>query len=129
MRILLDTHVVLWWSTSGAARLSSIARDLIESGSTEALVSVVSAFEIAAKARRGRLDLPDLPERYIPGLLQRHGFDVLEVGLTHALRAGSLPLIDRDPFDRLLVAQAQIEGLPIVTADPVIGRYDVETIW
>lgn len=129
MRILLDTHVVLWWSTSGGARLSSIARDLIESESTDALVSVVSAFEIAAKAGRGRLDLPDRPERYIPGLLQRYGFDVLEVGLAHALRAGSLPPIHRDPFDRLLVAQAQIEGLPIITLDPAIARYDVETIW
>ena len=129
MRVLLDTRVLLWWSTSDGANLSSTAREVIESGGTEALVSVVSAFEMAAKASSGRLDLPDRPERYIPLLLHRHGFDVLDLGLAHALRAGSLPPIHRDPFDRLLVAQAQVEGVPIVTADPAIARYDVETIW
>ncbi len=75
------------------------------------------------------MDLPDSVARYVPDRIRQHGFDLLPIELTHVLRAGVLPLIHRDPFDRMLVAQAQIEGIPILTADPAISRYDVETIW
>jgi PIN domain nuclease of toxin-antitoxin system len=92
-------------------------------------VSVVSALEISAEAARGRLELPDVANRYVPRVIERHGFTTLSVHLAHALRAGSLPDVHRDPFDRLLIAQAQVEGIPIITADPAIGRYEVETIW
>lgn len=129
MRVLLDTHVVLWWASSGGRHLSRVARDLIAADDTDAIVSVVSALEISAKAARGRLELPDVADRYVPQLIERHGFATLSVHLAHALRAGSLPDVHRDPWDRLLIAQAQVEGLPIITADPAIGRYDVETIW
>jgi PIN domain nuclease of toxin-antitoxin system len=129
VRTLLDTHVILWWASTGGSRVSSAARAIIEDESTEALVSVISAFEISMKTAAGRLELPSPPQSYLPRLFSEHGFDVLGVELAHAIRAGSLPMLHKDPFDRLLVAQAQVEGIPIITADPAIARYDVETIW
>jgi len=129
MRVLLDTHALLWWASSGGSRLSATARDLIADSSTVVFVSAASAFEIAVKSALGRLDLPDEPERYVPVLLERHGFRQLPVEVSHALRAGALPDLHRDPWDRLLVAQAQLAGLPLVTADPAIGRYEVSVIW
>ena len=129
MRVLLDTHVLLWWASKGGSRLSSGARELIGRETTDAAISVVTAFEIAAKEALGKLVLPEPADRYVPRLIAAHSFGVIGVELAHALRAGSLPQFHRDPFDRLLIAQAQIEGIPIVTADPAIARYDVETIW
>ena len=90
---------------------------------------MASVWEIAIKVGAGRMELPDAVERYLPDRIHQHGFDLLPIELSHSLRAGNLPPIHRDPFDRMLVAQAQIEGLPILTADPAISRYDVETIW
>lgn len=129
MKVLLDTHVVLWWASSGGAQISSRARELIEDGTTVALVGAGSLYEIAVKARIGRLELPAEPESYLPQLLRRHSFAVLPLEAAHALRAGALPLIHRDPWDRLLIAQAQLEAIPLVTIDPAIGRYDLEVIW
>ena len=129
MNVLLDAHVVLWWASSGGAKVSAAARELIEDGNTVALVSAASLYEIAIKAHIGRLELPAEPAVYLPQLLRRHAFGVLPVEEAHALRAGSLPLIHRDPWDRLLVAQAQLESMPIITADPAIGEYDVDVIW
>jgi PIN domain nuclease of toxin-antitoxin system len=129
MRLLIDTHVFLWWSMEHGARLSTDARDLLTDGSNEIALSIVSAWEIAIKVGGKRMDLPDVVERYLPDRIRHHGFTVMPIELSHAFRAGSLPPIHRDPFDRMLVAQAQIEGLPILTADPAISRYDVETIW
>lgn len=128
MRVLLDTHTFLWW-TSGGSRISDRARGLIEDPEVEVLLSVASAWEISIKSARGRLQLPVPAERFVPDRLRRHRMSVLDVALSHALRAGALPEIHADPFDRMLVAQAQIEGLPILTADPAIARYEVETIW
>ncbi len=129
MKALLDTHVLLWWATAGGTRVSQRARDVIADGSTIGLVGAASLYEIAVKARIGRIELPADAEEYLPRLLRRHSFGVLPVDEAHALRAGTLPLIHRDPWDRLLVAQAQVENLPIITADPAIGQYDVEVIW
>lgn len=92
-------------------------------------MSMASIWELAIKAGAGRILLPDSVERYVPDRIGRHGFELLAIELPHVFRAGALPRIHGDPFDRMLVAQAQIEGLPILTADPAIGRYDVETIW
>jgi PIN domain nuclease of toxin-antitoxin system len=91
--------------------------------------SAASAYELTAKSRAGRLDLPAAVEVYIPTRLAAFGFDALAIDVSHAIRAALLPPIHRDPWDRLLIAQAQIEDLPIITIDPVIGQYDVETIW
>lgn len=129
MRVLLDTHALLWWSSSAGSRLSDTARGLIGAPDTDVLVSVVSAAEVVIKAARARIEMPDAADRYVPAMLMRHDFSVLELRLDHALRLASLPPIHRDPWDRLLIAQAQVEGLPIVTADPAIARYDVEVIW
>lgn len=129
MRVLLDTHVLLWWSSQRGARLSDRARELLTDGTTDVALSIASAWEIAIKAGAGRLDLPRPAEGYVPDLLRIHGFELMGIELTHALRAGALPPIHGDPFDRMLVAQSQIEAVPIITADPWIGRYDVEVIW
>ena len=129
MRVLLDTHTFLWWNSSQGSRLSIRAREVLEDAATDGLFSVVSAYEIAMKAARGSLELPAEPSRYVPDRLARHGFEALAIELRHVLRAGALPFIHRDPFDRLLVAQAQLENIPIVTADPAIAQYDVEVIW
>jgi len=128
MTFLLDAQVVLWWA-SAAAKISDRARELIADGSTVALVSAAALYEITIKARIGRLDLPAEPQVYLPQLLRRHAFGVLPIEEAHALRAGALPLVDRDPWDRLIVAQAQVESIPIITADPAIGQYDVEVVW
>jgi PIN domain nuclease of toxin-antitoxin system len=128
VRALLDTHTFLWWVLD-VPRLSAESRTILEDGANELLFSAASAFEIALKARSGRLTLPESPEAYVPDRLIANSFTRLAIDLGHALRAGTLPWIHRDPFDRLLIAQAQMEGLPILTADPVISRYDVETIW
>jgi len=127
--MLLDTHTFLWWVSERGTRLSDRARDLLGDGTNEASLSVASVWELAIKAGAGRIDLPGPAEEYVPDRMRHHGFDLLGIDLPHAFRAGALPRIHGDPFDRMLVAQAQIEGLPILTADPAISRYDVETIW
>jgi PIN domain nuclease of toxin-antitoxin system len=129
LRILLDTHAFLWWASERGARLSDRARDLLSDGSTDVALSIASVWEIAIKVGSGRMDLPDSVERYIPDRLRHHGFELMPIELPHVFRSGALPRLHGDPFDRMLVAQSQIEGLPILTADPAISRYDVETIW
>ncbi len=111
------------------SRLSPRARTILEDGETVALIGAGVLYEIAIKASIGRLDLPAPAESYLPRLLRKHAFGVLPIEEGHALRAGGLPLIHRGPWDRLLIAQSQVEGVPILTADPVIGQYDVEVIW
>jgi PIN domain nuclease of toxin-antitoxin system len=128
MRALLDTHAFLWW-VDASPRLSAAARDVIADGSNEILLSAAVAYEIALKVAAGRLDLPTPVEEYLPVRIESEGFDPLAVSVAHALRAAALPPIHRDPFDRLLIAQAQLEGVSIVTVDPIIARYDVATIW
>lgn len=129
MKALLDTHAFLWWVSGRGARLSDRARDLMSDGANDVLVSMASIWEMSIKVGVGRMDLPDAIERYVPDRLRHHGFELLPIELRHAFRAGDLPRIHGDPFDRMLVAQAQVEGLALVTADPAIGHYDVETIW
>jgi PIN domain nuclease of toxin-antitoxin system len=129
LRVLLDTHAFLWWASERGARLSDHARELLSDGATDAAFSIASVWEIAIKVGAGRMALPDDVERYVPDRLRHHGFALMSIEPAHAYRAGALPTIHRDPFDRMLIAQAQIEGLPILTADPAISRYDVETIW
>jgi PIN domain nuclease of toxin-antitoxin system len=128
VNVLLDTQVFLWWAVS-SDRLTPSAAATIADPASRVLVSVASAWEIAIKASAGRLELTAPVETYIPDLLDRFGFEVLAIDLAHALRAGTLPRHHGDPFDRMIVAQGQVEDMPIVTADPLIGLYDVETIW
>jgi PIN domain nuclease of toxin-antitoxin system len=129
LRILLDTHAFLWWVSERGSRLSDRARELLSDGATDVVISIASVWELAIKAGSGRIVLPDAVERYVPDRLRHHGFELMSIELAHAFRAGALPRIHGDPFDRMLIAQGQVEGLPILTADPAISRYDVETIW
>ena len=128
MRLLIDSHVLLWWLLSDS-HLSKTAQDVIADSANEVLVSAVTGYELALKAAAGRLSLPGKIEQFVPSRVATEGFTPLSISLDHASRAGTLPAIHRDPFDRLLVAQAQVEGVPLVTADPAIGQYDVEVIW
>ena len=109
--------------------LSVDCRAILEDGANEIFLSSVSAYEIAYKAAQGRLTLPEEPAEYVSSRIAANGFEAMPTHLSHALRAATLPRIHGDPIDRMLVAQAQVEGLVLLTADPAIGRYDVETIW
>jgi PIN domain nuclease of toxin-antitoxin system len=128
VRALLDAHAFIWWVLD-LPGLSATCREIVGDGDNEILVSVASSYEIAYKTEQGLLELPEPPGSYIRDRLVVNGFGSLPIQLDHALRAATLPRIHGDPFDRILIAQAQLEGLPILTADPAIGRYDVETIW
>lgn len=128
MNFLLDTHVFLWWITDDP-RLSPRARRLIADGRNRIFLSAASGWEIAIKARLGRLELPDDPERFILNQLAVNAIDVLPVQMSHALHVYKLPDHHRDPFDRLLIAQAQLEKLRILTADAQFSKYAVEVIW
>ena len=128
MRALLDTHAFLWWTTDDP-QLSAVARAFIGDGQNEIFFSAASAWEIAIKFAKGRLELPETPDEYVARRLAQHRFQALPIQLSHALRVAALPEIHTDPFDRLLVAQSQLESLPLLTADAEIARYEVERIW
>jgi PIN domain nuclease of toxin-antitoxin system len=128
VKALLDTHTFLWWNM-GDERLSAQARKFIADGQNQLFFSAVSAWEIAIKTGKGRLVLPDDPERYVAERLVLHRIIPLPIQLSHALHVFNLPEYHLDPFDQMLVAQSQLEKLPILTADPNIARYEVEVIW
>ncbi len=121
--MLLDTHVLLWWLFDDPHLNPGIA-NLIAGDSTPIVVSAVSAFEITTKKALGKLEAPDDLEEQI----HISGFIQLPITIQHGVEAGRLPLRHRDPFDRLLVAQARCEGLTLVTADKAITAYDVPTL-
>lgn len=123
MRLLLDTHVLLWW-LAGDRRLTARIRKTISSLESEIFVSAASAWEIAIKKAIGKLQAPD----DLADQLEPHGFEPLPISISHALTAGSLPRLHDDPFDRMLIAQARLEGLMIVTRDPRFAQYDVPTL-
>jgi PIN domain nuclease of toxin-antitoxin system len=124
----LDSHAFIWW-TLDEPSLSSRCREILADGTNDIALSVASLYEIAYKAGQGRLTLPESPDVYLRSRLSANDFDTIAIETPHALRAATLPPIHRDPFDRIIVAQAQLEAIPILTADPAIARYDVETIW
>ncbi|QAA76333.1 MAG: hypothetical protein BIP78_0567 [Candidatus Bipolaricaulis sibiricus] len=128
MKCLLDTHVFLWW-VAGDRRISPKAREIIADGRNTLYLSAASGWEMAIKAGLGRLRVDDELERFIPEQMALNGIEGLPVALAHALRVAALPLHHRDPFDRLLVAQAELEGLVVLTGDPQIAAYGVETLW
>jgi PIN domain nuclease of toxin-antitoxin system len=128
MKVLLDTHTFLWWNTDDP-QLSARARKIIANGKNEVFLSAASAWEIAIKAAKGRLELPEEPTLYVPSRMSINRIQPLPVQVSHALRVYELPPHHADPFDRLLVAQCQMESLPLITKDKEIQKYDVETIW
>jgi len=128
VNVLLDTHAFLWWVRDDA-RLSAVAREVVGDGDNSIFLSTASAWEIVIKARLGKLRAPVDLESFLAQQLAHNAFEVLPVGLRHALRVASLPDLHRDPFDRMLVAQSQVESLVILTADEAVARYDVRTRW
>lgn len=125
MRMLLDTHAFLWWLTDNA-RLSRRARRMIGNDANDLVVSAASAWEIATKVRLGRL--PDIGAD-IAASIAGEGFGQIPITVADAERAGRLPGPHRDPFDRMLTAQAMGRGIPIVSIDAVFDRYEVRRLW
>jgi PIN domain nuclease of toxin-antitoxin system len=128
MRFLIDTHCFLW-TLNAPASLRPSAAELFANEDSTVFFSVVSGLEIAIKAACGKLQLPDAVDAYVSSRIEMLRMIALPVYLTHALQVAELPPIHKDPFDRLLIAQAQIERLPLMTADAAIAAYDVELIW
>lgn len=128
MKVLLDTHAFLWWVTD-ALELSNTGRGIIADPDNTILFSVASAWEIVIKFRTGKLSLPEEPESYIPSRLTANQFEILPIQINHVLQVAKLPDYHKDPFDRLLVTQSQIERIPILTRDSLIIQYQVITIW
>ena len=129
MRLLLDSHAWLWFVIGDADRFPSDVRDVVEDPKTHVVVSVASQWELMIKALRGRLRLPDAPERFLIDLPREVGFRVLDVQPRHVAALADLPHLHADPFDRMLVAQALTEDLVLVTDDEAIRRYPVPTLW
>lgn len=128
MRLLLDTHTLLW-AAYNPQRLSACAARLIRDGANEIFVSAVSAMEIATKHRIGKLAYPaSLASGFVAEVTTR-GFGLLPIDCEHAERAGNLPGEHKDPWDRLLAAQAQIEGLALVSNDSELATFGVDTVW
>jgi PIN domain nuclease of toxin-antitoxin system len=124
---LLDAHGLVWWLTDDR-RMSRRADAFVRDPATRILVSAATVWEIAIKVAQGRLTLPSEPPR-LREVLEAERMIPLVIEFEHVLAAAVLPAIHRDPFDRLIVAQAQALGIPIITGDPMIARYGVETIW
>lgn len=128
MRLLLDTHTLLWWLTEDSS-LPASARKLIAQKNNDILVSAASAWEIATKVRLGKLPMAiDLAHDFT-AYLERERFESLAVSAEHGIRAGLLPGPHKDPFDRMLIAQALAENLAIVSNDVVFDGYGVKRVW
>ena len=119
MRLLLDTHVLLWW-LSDDRKLATSGRQIIANPNNDVFVSSASVWEISIKMALGRLEI-ELDD--LENAIARNGFRSLPIGFRHAITAGRLPAVHRDPFDRMLVAQASVEELRIVSHDRVFERY------
>jgi len=128
VRVLLDTHCWLWVHAQ-PERLSPAARAVVEDAGNHLFLSAASAWEIAIKYALGKLPLPVPPAEYVPSRMERADTSALPVAHEHALRVATLPPHHRDPFDRLLVAQCQLERMRLLTTDPQFRPYDIEVIW
>jgi PIN domain nuclease of toxin-antitoxin system len=128
MRALLDTHAFLWWVID-SPELSQSARSVIGDSTNELYLSAASGWEIAIKTKLGRLEIAGDPEKLIPEQMVLNAISGLPVQMSHALHVFQLPDLHRDPFDRILIAQARLEEIPIITRDSAISQYDVEIIW
>lgn len=128
MRLLLDTHALLWWLCADP-QLSLPARDAIAQASNEVYVSAASAWEVATKARLGKLPGAESLAQAFPHEVERLGFLPLSITIQHGQRAGALPPPHRDPFDRMLIAQAQAENLILVSNEEVFDQYGISRLW
>lgn len=128
MRVLLDTHALLW-AVTGNLRLPKRALSILASFENDVFVSAASAWEIATKHRLGRLPGAEALTGNIAGSVERLGFHPLPISLEHAERAGRLPGPHRDPFDRMLIAQSLAENLPVISNEQVFDAYGIERVW
>lgn len=128
MRLLLDTHVWLWWFAS-PEKLAPNVRTRIGDPANEIIVSAASAWEVSIKYALGKLSFPGLPDVLVFRTFGEQQMMPLAISHEHALRIATLPFHHRDPFDRVLIAQAQMEDVPIITADERLLPYDVEIVW
>lgn len=128
MRALVDTHVLLWW-VQEFERLSERAREAMRSDSSELFFSVASAWEVVIKVGRGSLVLAEPPAEYLSRQLAVNEIATLGIRIEHVWGVHQLPHHHRDPFDRMLVAQARAESMSIITGDPLIAQYEVPVIW
>ncbi len=128
MRLLLDTHALLW-ALAEPRKLSSRARRALEAPANDLLWSAAGTWELAILVALGRVSFDEPLATFLPGALQRLGVRSLPIEDAHAIRVAHLPPIHRDPFDRMLVAQALVEDLTLVTKDPQIRRYGARTLW
>lgn len=128
MRLLLDTHVFLWW-VSDAPEMSETARTAIANPNNSCYVSVASGWEMAIKSSLGKLKLKKSIERFLTEQMQQNGFLLLNIDLHHVAKVENLPFIHRDPFDRLIVSQAKAERMTLVTADQTLSDYGVRCLW
>jgi PIN domain nuclease of toxin-antitoxin system len=124
LRLLLDTHVLLWWRDN-SPNLSARARSVIADPANEILVSIATLWEIIIKRGLGKLRFPDDLE----DVLHEESFTLVPIGFRHLRCLETLPLLHRDPFDRMLVAQAMIEGAPLITNDTALVRYGAPVLW
>ena len=128
MRVLIDTHVVLWW-IEDAPVLTRKARTVIANPANECLLSLASCCELAIKLSLGKVRLPAPIERFVPEHLAANAFRQLAIDFRHVAKVATLPFHHRDPFDRLLAAQALEEDFPIVSTDGIFRKYGVKRIW
>jgi PIN domain nuclease of toxin-antitoxin system len=128
MKILLDTHIFLWWITD-ATLLSKNARDLISDGFNVLYWSAASSWELTIKYALGRIPLPEDPKWFIPPQLAKNNIESIPITDEHAFQTGLLPQHHRDPFDRMLIAQSQIESVVLLSNDRQLSRYDVQIQW
>ena len=128
MRYLLDTHVLIWWIT-GDGRLSGKAEALIKNRRNEIFWSVASSWEVAIKYALGRLEFKEPPDILIPSELERNRIETLAIENEHAFLAGRLPPHHKDPFDRMIVAQARIESMGLVSDDVMFKNYGTDLNW
>jgi PIN domain nuclease of toxin-antitoxin system len=128
MKLLLDTHVWLWW-LNAPDRLTTETLEAISNELNDVFLSAASSWEIAIKVAVGKLQLAEDPESFVVSRLLRDGISGLSITHGHALAAGALPNHHRDPFDRMLVAQARTENLVLLTADPLMKPYEVRLMW
>jgi PIN domain nuclease of toxin-antitoxin system len=129
VRLLLDSQVLLWFLVGADDVFPAPVRDMIEDPHSHVVVSVASQWELMIKSMAGKLQFPDAAERFLIAMPKELGFRVLDVQPRHVAALAELPQIHRDPFDRMLVAQALVEDLDLVTDDEVVRRYPVRTMW
>lgn len=128
MKYLLDTGVFLW-ALAVPDKLNRRARELLSSEREGLFLSAASSWEITVKHRLGKLELPEPPAKYIPACMSTWGIRGLDISHPHALALSDLPMHHQDPFDRILIVQAKLEQMTLLTADRIMEKYPVRTMW